>query len=515
MRKLLVVLCAFIATGAFAQNLQNCLQAGGNGAWGYCSSAPQPTIIQKHAAASSGSVASLTNAFASNNQAGNTIVVVFANGNNNNAASPITDTNSNTYTKAVQVANGTAFEVEIWYATGILAGANTVTVTPGGSNASIASEVYEVSGTLTLSPQILDGTNSGTATGTTISSGSVSPVAPNEFAFAGFGVGTAAQTVTVTAPFTNDSGQQNPATPAGLFSFVSVSSYLAGLPSTGAQGAIASEPWGAAIATFKTLSVPVQGTLQGLGTAGAPAGGVLSVQGVASGQPVVTNNTQLNGSAYSTAATGVQKVGVVGGAGTSLESSAGVLDHNLKNVGNSAVSTAATGVQKVGVVGNAGSAVDASAGGTAATNSVAVGGTYNTSAPGPSNGQQEPLQLDAAANLKVTILPGTTNGWTPILENGLSTTVQTVKGSAGELGAYYCWNPNGAVAYIQIFDTGGTVTLGSTAPKWSIGIPPTSAANLELANGMNFASAIKVAATTTATGSSAPSTGIDCNFAFK
>jgi hypothetical protein len=105
--------------------------------------------------------------------------------------------------------------------------------------------------------------------------------------------------------------------------------------------------------------------------------------------------------------------------------------------------------------------------------------------------------------------------WTPVLENGLSTTVQTVDSSAGSLGYYYCYNPNTTVAYIQIFDTSGTVTLGTTTPKLSIGIPGTAGGNLEWANGVSFANAIKVAATTTATGSTAPSTAIDCNFGYR
>lgn len=221
----------------------------------------QPTIVQKAAAVSSSSLPSLAANFANQNQRGDSIVVVFANGNSNNAASPISDTNSNTYTKAVQVANGSAFEVEIWYATNIAGGTNSVTVTPGGTNASIAIEIYEVSGLIAVSPQVLDQTNSGTATGTSLSTGAVVPLVPNEFAFVAFGVGTAAQTITVASPYTNDSGQENPTSAAGLFSFVSASSYLANTNSTTATATITSEPWAAAIATFRPVAVPIQGAV--------------------------------------------------------------------------------------------------------------------------------------------------------------------------------------------------------------------------------------------------------------
>jgi hypothetical protein len=72
-----------------------------------------------------------------------------------------------------------------------------------------------------------------------------------------------------------------------------------------------------------------------------------------------TDLSSVAGTATSTAAAGVLLAGIEGRAGTSLETTAGVLDENVKNIGNSAVSTAAAGVQKVGVVGNAGAAVDA------------------------------------------------------------------------------------------------------------------------------------------------------------
>jgi hypothetical protein len=103
---------------------------------------------------------------------------------------------------------------------------------------------------------------------------------------------------------------------------------------------------------------------------------------------------------------------------------------------------------------------------------------------------------------------------TPVLENALSTTVQTVVGSAAKLMSYYCYNPNATVAYVQIFDISGAVTLGTSVPKWSIAIPATSAANISGLN-LAFANAIKVAATTTATGLTAPGTALDCNFGYR
>lgn len=101
---------------------------------------------------------------------------------------------------------------------------------------------------------------------------------------------------------------------------------------------------------------------------------------------------------------------------------------------------------------------------------------------------------------------------TPFLANGLTTSIVTVSASAAVLDGYYCANPGTSAAYVQIFDISGTVTLGTSVPKMTFRIPPNDgAANLsQLAIG--FTSAIKVGATTTALGGSAPATALDCNF---
>lgn len=66
-----------------------------------------------------------------------------------------------------------------------------------------------------------------------------------------------------------------------------------------------------------------------------------------------TDLSSVAGSATATATTGVQLVGIEGRAGTSLETTAGVLDYNLKNVNNVAVNigtgAASTGTQRVAV----------------------------------------------------------------------------------------------------------------------------------------------------------------------
>lgn len=301
----LLILIGLLALPVGAQQTTQCLTNGGTSyVYAPCSMAPQPNFVQSPVSAkSTGSVASINAAYGSNVTYGNTLVVVFANGNNNNPTTPITDTLSLTWFKAVQVANSTAFESEIWYAPDTTLGKNadTVTVTPGGSNASIAMTIYEVPGLVfpainksPAGPQALDQTTSNTGTGGTSPSVSLTPIVPNEYVFTAFGLGTAAQTITVVSPYSNDSGQQNPTTPAGLFSFVSASLFKSEMVTTSPSATATSEPWAVAVASFKTLSVPFQGTMQGMGSAGTPSGGVVSVQGVASGTPAPVSCTFAN-----------------------------------------------------------------------------------------------------------------------------------------------------------------------------------------------------------------------------
>jgi len=95
----------------------------------------------------------------------------------------------------------------------------------------------------------------------------------------------------------------------------------------------------------------------------------------------------------------------------------------------------------------------------------------------------------------------------------LSTTVTSVKAAAGVLAGWYIFNPNAATAYVQIFNTAsGSVTLGTTPPVMSLGIPAGGAANLSLPKGIPFSTAISIASTTTATGSAANSSGLPVNF---
>lgn len=100
----------------------------------------------------------------------------------------------------------------------------------------------------------------------------------------------------------------------------------------------------------------------------------------------------------------------------------------------------------------------------------------------------------------------------PSKQSALSTTVKTIKATKGVLAWGQCYNTVATVIYIQVFDTTAAVTLGTTVPNASFGIAASGPTNLPLP--MQFNKAIKVAATTTVGGNTAPGTAVDCNFGF-
>lgn len=222
-----------------------------------------PTIVQKAGGVSTGSVASLAQAFANNNVAGNTIVVVCACGNG--TAMTVADSAGNIYTQAVTAPNSTTFETAIFFAVNILGlgSINTITVTNAGTAASMGVEIYEVSGLLAQVPAQGSHTSSGTGTGTTASTSAIASSSPNSLAFMGVAVGTTAEAITnVTGANWTVDASLNPTTPAGLFSFGSLSQALSSPGPVIPQATIAaSKAWAAASAIFKPVVVGIQGTV--------------------------------------------------------------------------------------------------------------------------------------------------------------------------------------------------------------------------------------------------------------
>lgn len=220
-----------------------------------------PAIVQKNKNVSTSGVASLTCAFASLNSAGNSIIVSCGIGNG--TAATVTDSAGNTYFNAVNGANSTTFSAQIFYATNILGGANTITVTPSAS-VSVAIEIYEVSGLIGQVSNILDQNTSSSGTSATATASNIATISPNALAFMAVSVGTAAQAVSASTGtfWTLDSSQNVAGTPSGLFTFGALSQAFGSASPVISKATLASsEPFAIAVATFKPVLLGVAGTV--------------------------------------------------------------------------------------------------------------------------------------------------------------------------------------------------------------------------------------------------------------
>jgi len=100
----------------------------------------------------------------------------------------------------------------------------------------------------------------------------------------------------------------------------------------------------------------------------------------------------------------------------------------------------------------------------------------------------------------------------------LTNTAAAVKTSAGNLYGFDFVNTGNATAYVQIFDAAtGSVTLGTTVAKMSKWVPAGGSWEEKFGGEgkITFGTAITMAATTTASGNTAPATGIIANVTFK
>lgn len=169
---------------------------------------------------------------------------------------------------------------------------------------------------------------------------------------------------------------------------------------------------------------------------------------------------------------------------------------------------AATSALKVDLSSIAGTATPVGLG--AVSNSIRVAAIIQDGANAGS------INTTGAANaLNVAQQATTTGGASFNSQTALTNSVVAVKASAGQLYGWFIENPNASVVFVQVFDATAP-TLGTTTPSYVIGVPASGVAAMPLGNvGIAHANAIKVAATTTATGSTAPGTALTAAFFYK
>lgn len=100
----------------------------------------------------------------------------------------------------------------------------------------------------------------------------------------------------------------------------------------------------------------------------------------------------------------------------------------------------------------------------------------------------------------------------PYRASALTNTVVQPKLARGVFQWGSCYNPNASVEYIQVFDTAGTVTLGTTVP--TMAIPLVASTVTQLPFPALMLNGLQLAAATTATGNTAPGSALVCNFGF-
>jgi hypothetical protein len=337
MKKLLLLITLVICAsfGAHAQTIQ-CQTT--SGAWGPC---PLNASVQLFTTVAATGTATATAQKVYNFSMTGTLIATYASitgspatctfqvksgdslGNLINNASAVSTTPANGTTSTVFIpatTQQTADEISVVYACGTYPTAGTLSLefvpNTNGANSATTPWFAEPS----------DGTNAmGTMANFGTSPGAVKGLNVNASLFSGTTALGTPNTFGTTAPTGNALGV-NASIFSGTTALGTPNTFGTTAPTGAALGVNASLFMGTTLATAATFGTTASGT-------GA----------------LVNASLFCATTVCATAASGVQKVGIVGGAGTSLETTAGVLDHNLKNVGNSAVVTAATGVQMVGL----------------------------------------------------------------------------------------------------------------------------------------------------------------------
>lgn len=193
--------------------------------------------------------------------------------------------------------------------------------------------------------------------------------------------------------------------------------------------------------------------------------GTTSVTVIAGTNALKTDMSSVAGTATATAASGVQKVGIVGNANVAVDAptdgtapanallvgakfvtspatlttgqigslqltSAQNLKMDLTTVAGTAASTAASGVLKVGIVGNAGAIFDAAQDTAKPANNLAMGCNFTTSPATISTGNLAVIQCNSKGEVLSQLTDGTTNVSVISGTNALKTDMSSVAGTA-------------------------------------------------------------------------------------
>ena len=105
----------------------------------------------------------------------------------------------------------------------------------------------------------------------------------------------------------------------------------------------------------------------------------------------------------------------------------------------------------------------------------------------------------------------------PFFDSSVVATVENLKSNGGVY-LYFIEvsNPNGSNAFLQLFNVAAAnVTIGTTVPNQSYLVPANGGMDIAFSDPLEFDTALSYAATTTATGSTAPGTGLVLNIGWR
>jgi hypothetical protein len=321
---------------------------------------------------------------------------------------------------------------------------------------------------------------------------------PNVYAITLVGVGGANVTFTpginvelgVTTWNTDFSGNTN-GTQNGLFSFACFSAPFFG----GVGGDLSfstnissSEKWSAVTGYFYPLPVSISGKVSLLSESALNSNSpvyAVTVQGSASSLPVTVAGSLTNNSAAPAAGSNLGVLPAIAESALPSYSSGdqvllvtdthGNLNTDYQYIAGAAVSTAASGVQKVGIVGNAGSTVDNTINGAAPTNAIAVEHAPSTAAAFAVT----PKYINSTAQAVIKSSAGNLYGCVLLNQFNSSTTTTTTTPTSPQAGT---------ISYIHFFNTTTTTSLATSSWLFALPIPASPSVMAASAGGQSTAS---------------------------
>lgn len=112
-------------------------------------------------------------------------------------------------------------------------------------------------------------------------------------------------------------------------------------------------------------------------------------------------------------------------------------------------------------------------------------------------------------------LTASSTAMTAFRNPAVSSTPVQVRSGGGRVHKYHFGNPNGAIVFVHMYNAlAANVTVGTTTPLMSYMVAPNAALDGFWPNSVNYSTGISVAVTTTATGNTAPTTGVLVNLGY-